>query len=173
MKISLQKIGAEPLQWQEVETIPAARLERTELLDLGEISWSGQVGIDSPGFRLEGALSYEQTVACDRCLTPIVQPVAGTVRLLVVVSSPQPTAEEIELSTEDLEILFLEGDELDTDRILIEQLQLNIPMRAVCKEDCQGLCPECGVNRNLEGCGCEETTIDPRWEVLRDLKEQD
>jgi uncharacterized protein len=170
MRILLEKVGTEPHQWQEIIEIPAAELERTELLELGAIFWSGQVWMDSPGYRLEAVLSYEQTVVCDRCLTPIVQAMESDVALLVLPNAPEPTEEEIELSTDDLEILYLEGDEIDTRRILIEQLQLNVPMRAICKDDCQGLCPQCGVNRNLESCTCETANIDPRWEALRSLQ---
>ena len=173
MRILLEKVGTEPHQWQEIIEIPAAELERTELLELGAIFWSGQVWMDSPGFRLEATLTYNQTVACDRCLTPIVQNVEGEIRLLVIADAPQPTEEEVELTTEDLEILFLEGEELDAQKILVEQLQLNVPMRALCKEECRGLCPQCGANRNLESCTCEVTEIDPRWEALRGLKARD
>lgn len=171
MLIRLDKIGAEPFRWQETLEISVDDLERTEVLDLGAISWSGSVAIDEPGFRLEGRLSYEQTLACDRCLDPIVQTVDSEVVMRVIANAPQPTEEEVELSTEDLEILFLEGDEIDLQRILIEQLQLNVPMRAICREDCQGLCPECGINRNHGSCTCETSTSDPRWEALRSLRQ--
>ena len=170
MRILLEKIGAEPLQWQETVEVTAAELERTELLELGGISWSGRVWMDRPGYRLEASLAYEQTVRCDRCLSSIVQTVENDIALLVLPNAPQPTEDEIELSSDELEVLYLEGEEIDGRRILIEQLQLNVPMRAVCKDDCQGLCPQCGVNRNLEECSCETETTDPRWEALRSLQ---
>ena len=172
MKIRLDKIGAEPLRWQEAVSIPAASLERTQLLDLSEVSWAGQVWMESPELRFEATYSYQQTVACDRCLTPLVQPVEGKVRLMLVANASQPTEDEVELSTEDLEILYLEGDEFDPDDILIEQLQLNVLMRAICQENCKGLCPDCGGNRNLETCSCDEARIDPRWGALRGLKDE-
>jgi uncharacterized protein len=171
MKIHLDKIGAEPLRWQEAIAIPAARLERTQLLELGEVAWAGQVWIESPGFRFEGKFSYQQTIACDRCLSPLAQAVEGEIRLRLVTVAPQLTAEEVELTAEDLEILYLESNEFDPEEILIEQLQLNVPMRAICKEDCKGLCPDCGINRNLETCSCDEARIDPRWAALRGLKD--
>lgn len=171
MKIRLDKIGTEPYRWEEVVSISADSLERTQLLDLGEIAWVGEVWIEHPGFRCEAKFSYEQTIACDRCLTPIVRPVSGGVRLLLLPHAPQPTAEEVELTAEDLEILPLADEEFDPEQVLVEQLQLNVPMRILCQADCQGLCPECGINRNSESCGCEEARIDPRWDALRGLKE--
>ena len=171
MRIRLEKIGSEPYEWREQVTIPIASLDRPELLELGEITWQGRVWAEPPGFRLEATLAYEQTIACDRCLKPIVQPITIEVKLLMVQNSPQPRADEIELTADDLEIGYLDGDEFDADQILVEQLQLNVPMRVVCRENCQGLCPRCGVDRNVESCGCEETGGDPRWESLRSLKE--
>jgi uncharacterized protein len=102
----------------------------------------------------------------------VVQAVEGDLRLMLVANAPRLTEEEVELVTEDLEILYLAGDEFDPELLLIEQLQLNVPMRAVCREDCQGLCPDCGINRNLASCGCDEARIDPRWEALRGLQEK-
>jgi len=171
MKIRLDKLGDEPLEWHEKVSIATASLEREQLLELGEIDNWGQVWIESPGYGLEARLSYDQTVACDRCLTPIVQPVKSTIRLTVVVGSPATVEGEVELTEDDLETLYVTGDELDTNAIVREQVQLNVPMRRLCKEDCQGLCPTCGVNRNQESCECEPTAIDPRWEVLRQLKQ--
>ena len=170
MKIRLDKIDAEPLTWQETVLIPAASLERTRLLDLSDISWTGEVWKDSPGYQLAASFAYEQTVACDRCLTAIALGVEGEVRLRLVTDAAQSTEEEVELSAEDLEIFYLKGDELEPEQVLVEQLQLNVPMRAICRDDCQGLCPDCGVNRNIENCDCNEARIDPRWEALRGLK---
>lgn len=172
MKIRLEKIGVEPLRWQEAVPVSAASLDRTQLLDLSEVVWWGSVWIEHPGFRFAATYSYQQTVACDRCLTPVVQPVAGEIELILVANALQPTEEDVELAVEDFEILFLEDDEFDPEEILIEQLQLNIPMRVICREDCKGLCPDCGVNRNLESCTCNEARIDPRWEALRGLKDE-
>jgi uncharacterized protein len=50
-------------------------------------------------------------------------------------------------------------------------LLLNIPMRILCKEDCRGLCPKCGRNRNTNSCDCVEEAIDPRWEGLKGLRD--
>jgi len=172
MKIRLDKIGAEPHEWRESVSIPAAKLDRTQLLSLSDVSWVGKVWIESPGFRVEASFSYQQTVACDRCLSPLDQQVDGEIGLILISHAPQLTDEEVELTVEDLEILYLEGDEFDPEQILIEQLQLGVPMRAICGEDCKGLCPDCGINRNLETCSCQQARIDPRWEALRGLKDE-
>lgn len=171
MKIRLDKIGDEPLEWREEISLSAASLEREQLLELGRIDSSGRIWVESPGYGLEARISYDQTVACDRCLVPIVQAIESDVRLTLVVGSPAWVEEEIELTAEDLETLYVTEEELDTQEIVREQVQLNIPMRTLCKEECKGLCPSCGVNRNQESCECEQGPSDPRWEVLRGLKQ--
>jgi uncharacterized protein len=51
-----------------------------------------------------------------------------------------------------------------------EQFYLALPMKPLCREDCKGLCPICGVNRNRETCSCRSEWVDPRMEALRKLK---
>ena len=46
---------------------------------------------------------------------------------------------------------------------------LSLPMQRICREDCQGICPICGQNRNLAECGCQVKTPDDRWAALRNL----
>lgn len=170
MLIRLDKLGAEPFRWQEQVGLTAASLGRAELLDLGTISVDGEVTVERPGFRVEAVVSYRQTVACDRCLVPIEKDLESRLRLLVLVAASPSEESEVELSAEDLEVLNLTDQVLDTLPVITEQVELNVPMRTLCKPDCQGLCPTCGSNRNLEACTCEQATVDPRWEALKGWK---
>ncbi len=101
--------------------------------------------------------------------------------LLVVVEShhkkpqkPQRASEgdESELSEDDLDTVVVGEEVLDTAPIVLEQLQLNIPMRALCRPDCRGLCPRCGADLNERGgeCSCAGSEPDPRWAALASLK---
>lgn len=69
----------------------------------------------------------------------------------------------------DLDLYGYEGEEIDLAPMLREQLILAVPLAPLCAEECKGLCPHCGVDRNQEVCGCEPP-IDPRWMVLKDVK---
>ena len=62
-----------------------------------------------------------------------------------------------------------ENGRLDLTPILREQAWLAIPMKILCRPDCQGLCPQCGANLNQEQCACERTHVDPRLAVLSEL----
>ena len=171
MLIQLLQIGDEPFHWEESPSISAESLGRSELLGVGEISWSGSVVRDLAGYRLEARLSYEQTLTCTRCLAPLTQAVDEEIELAIETSATEPMLGEHELTTSDLRTLFLDGQELDTTPILMEQLQLNIPMKPLCREDCAGLCPRCGADRNLAPCSCDDSPSDPRWRALEKLRE--
>jgi uncharacterized metal-binding protein YceD (DUF177 family) len=171
MQIRLDKVGVEPTTWHETLQIDASTLDRVELIEVGEIDWRGRIWVEGPGFPLEARAEYKQSVACVRCLTPIVEDVSSEIRLTVFNRAPAPVEGEIELSEDDLEVLYCPDEVLDTSRILQEQLQLNVPMRAICREECLGLCPVCGKNRNETKCDCEASPADPRWKVLQGLKE--
>jgi uncharacterized protein len=82
-------------------------------------------------------------------------------------------AGEHELREEDVNVLEIPDETLDLDPILLEQLQLNIPMRALCRPECQGLCPVCGGNRNEAPCDCRQHDVDPRWAALAHLRGDD
>ena len=171
MLIQLDQIGDEPFHWEESPSISVESLGRSELSGLGGISWSGRVVRDLAGYRLEARLSYEQTLTCTRCLEPVARPVEEEIELAIETGAAEPMLGEHELSASDLRTLFLDGDELDTTPILMEQLQLNIPMKPLCREDCAGLCPQCGADRNRAPCSCAESDVDPRWQALEQFRE--
>jgi uncharacterized protein len=95
---------------------------------------------------------------CARCLEPVRHTVATPVRELF---EPEP----IEGQT-----YALEGEDVDLGGPLRDNLLLELPPTVLCREECAGLCPACGANRNDGECGCDLTVTDPRWDALRDLK---
>jgi uncharacterized protein len=62
------------------------------------------------------------------------------------------------------------GKVIDLSGPLREQILLAIPPSPLCDEGCKGLCPQCGKDLNQGDCGCERTTIDPRWAALKSVK---
>lgn len=106
---------------------------------------------------------------CRRCLKEVVQEVAPE---LTLVWSPP---DELEAEGEGPEIRRLDpaGDELDLGDAIREEVILAAPRFVLCRKDCQGLCPHCGVDRNVESCDCSLDEPDPRWDALRALKQND
>jgi uncharacterized protein len=76
---------------------------------------------------------------------------------------------EIELGPDDLECGTYDGEELQLDRVVEEHLLLSLPMRPLCDEDCKGLCPSCGGNRNRGECGCPEDSQEAPFDCLKDF----
>lgn len=170
MRIRLDLIEDEPFRWDETETVAAESLEESDLLALGPIAWAGSVSKAPPGFRLEATIKYRQTLACGRCLKSYEEPVEAKIDLVVLVNPPGPTGGEVRLDADDLGVLALEDETLDTDPILYEQLELSLPMRPLCRPDCAGLCPHCGADRNETPDCCAGGGTDPRWDALKNLK---
>ncbi len=170
MQIWLDQVHEEPFNWDETQSVSPETLDRPELLDLGPVRWRGQVVFADPGYFLRARLSYEQTLSCNRCLRPIVERTESDVELMIQVEGHSEAGGEHALHERDLGILYLEDERLDMDPILTEQLQLNIPMKPLCRADCQGLCPACGADRNAGTCSCGESRVDSRWAALAALK---
>lgn len=147
-------------------------------------------------FLLKGRLTATLELACSRCLEMFDVPVDATLDLTFVpaVEPPKPLVEPAaparhklrtkaprhghedveldgtEVADDDLGLSEYSGDEIDFGLMMREQFYLALPMKPLCQSDCKGLCPVCGKNRNRETCSCESTWVDPRFEVLRNLK---
>jgi uncharacterized protein len=172
MRIWLDQVREEPFDWDETERVAAETLDRPELLGLGPVAWSGEVVFADPGYLLRARLSYEQTLGCIRCLKPIVERTDSEVELMLLVEDGHERAGgEHELAEGDLGVLLVEGGVFETRPLLLEQLQLNIPMKPLCRPDCRGLCPRCGTDLNAGTCACAEPAVDPRWAALAALKD--
>ncbi len=78
-------------------------------------------------------------------------------------------ADDVELSSQELDEFFYEGDAINLEEIFREQVLLALPMYPRCTPECQGLCPSCGANLNQGNCGCDRGDLDPRLAVLQTL----
>lgn len=168
MILRLQQLGEEPFQWQESLQLTPEELKQAEILEFGEADFRGEICRTVQGFQLRGSLIYEQTHSCTRCLEPLKLTSTGDIDLLVLVGQ-QEEEDEIELSAEDLGVLFLPEPILDTRPLLIEQVNLGVPLKTLCSDDCLGLCRQCGKNLNQGPCACQQQ-VDPRWTALKNLK---
>jgi len=107
---------------------------------------------------------------CARCLELFSLPVSSQFQLALKPKPDSRPPEEVELTREDLETDFYEGEEIDLSPFIQDQVLLTIPPKLVCREECRGLCQKCGKNLNRETCNCPEKTVDPRLEALRNFR---
>lgn len=104
---------------------------------------------------VSGEVTCEITLTCSKCLEEFSTPVKGFLDIELAPKALMPSASEWELKGEDLDTYYYEGDEIDLDRFVYEEIMLNVPIKPVCGEDCEGLCGECGGNRNYNECRCK------------------
>jgi len=145
-------------------------LDRPELLGLSPVGWKGEVVWADPGYLLRAKLDYEQRLECIRCLKPIAEEAHADVDLMVVVDRHRPEPGEHEVDERDLSVWMVEEEIVELEPILFEQLQLNVPMKPLCRPDCKGLCPRCGADWNEGPCACAESSGDGRFSALAELK---
>lgn len=135
-----------------------------QLISAEPARFTGEAYTTSGLFIVEGRVSGELTMECARCL------VKFPYRYDVAIKETFMDENQIEFDVdEEMEIHPLEDDEIDIIPYLEAALLLSLPHTLVCGEDCKGLCPECGTNRNEKDCGCVVERIDPRLAVLGEL----
>jgi uncharacterized protein len=114
---------------------------------------------------LDGEVEGEVELACARCATRYRQPVRESFRLVLEPAGARVPADPEGAESLDREGLYLSdelehgwfrGSEIHLDRFVKELIALDLPVQPLCREDCRGLCPRCGVDRNQERCGCVE-----------------
>jgi uncharacterized protein len=141
-----------------------------------EFRVGGPIAVDLSYYRagmelfFEGRLSASMVAACARCAEELSAPYVRKFRFVLAPRAAGDDGDDGQVRTEDLEFSLYDGDQIDLAPLVAEQLILALPSRALCREDCQGLCPHCGANLNLHRCGCAQQAYDPRLAVLRALK---
>jgi len=127
---------------------------------------------DVEDIRLVGKVETNLEFCCARCLEPVGHDVNWAFDLIYRPQGVDRRAEEVAISEAETEIGYYQGEGLLLEDALREQVLLATPVRALCREDCKGLCPHCGQNLNVEQCHCEPHLSDPRWEALNEIKKK-
>ncbi len=123
--------------------------------------------------RLRGKIRARVEATCDRCLRSLAVPIEVDFDTIYVpLASEAGMTENVELQAEDLRSTVYEGDAVEVDELVREQILLALPTRLLCDEECKGLCPRCGADLNSQACSCEQHEVDPRWAGLAALKKE-
>jgi uncharacterized protein len=130
-----------------------------------------QVSLSGERVSVNGTLKADLSVICCRCARGFPQNVD---KAFSVEYWPDPKVdregEERELTYDDLSIGFYREDQIDLTALVTEQILLEIPMKPLCDEACLGLCDQCGKDLNEGSCKCGKSRLDPRLQVLEQLK---
>ncbi|MDA8308598.1 MAG: DUF177 domain-containing protein [Deltaproteobacteria bacterium] len=120
--------------------------------------------------RITGTIKGALEVACHRCLKPFALPMDERVDIYLVTEEKIARDDEIELEPDELLYEFFDGEVIEVDRLVAEQIFLALPVKVLCSEDCKGICPRCGANLNEEACRCKTDSSPSPFAKLRLVK---
>jgi uncharacterized protein len=177
MLITPLQIADEPLEFHE--SLPEGAIDYSpEIRQVGPLTLDGRAEliVEHRGpkelvedIRLRAKFKGRFEIACARCLDPVQVPLSGDFDLIFRPSGVDAEAGEHSITEDETEIGYYEESGLLLEDAVREQVLLALPGRSLCQEDCKGLCPQCGANRNTAPCNCEERPSDPRWNALAGL----
>lgn len=162
----------------EVLTEPHKTIEENVVSDMKDIFISGQrfsisemspvhIRIEYAGEKklyITGDASLTVVIPCDRCLVEV--PTGMKLAFEKSVNTDTECGDEEDDSDE---ANYIDGYHLDVEKLLCNEILVGWPMKVLCSEDCKGICSVCGQNLNEGGCDCEDTSLDPRMSVIRDV----
>lgn len=162
---ALRRVG-EPISFRLSEQIGVQVYGGRSLVFAAPISIEGQLVFDGKSFTVSGSAKTVLSSVCARCAEPFEEPLSFSFEERFVKSA--------ELFAEaDEECYTFEGDRITLDTALMDNLYLQLPLISVCREDCKGLCPVCGINRNESSCLCEQPKPDGPFAALSALDLED
>ncbi|WP_435921311.1 YceD family protein [Paenibacillus sp. DYY-L-2] len=159
-----------PVEFHQVLDVSRVVKGRKDISGAGPLQVDLQAESESGGVvKVTGRLAGELDMSCSRCLKPLVH----KVDIEFEESFKQSDHPEAEAQGEDEDVQWVAEDQVDLVPFVEEAFLLNLPYAALCKEDCKGLCPSCGTDRNERDCGCNTERIDPRLASLSDFFKKD
>jgi uncharacterized protein len=177
MLITPQQLADEPLKL-DVSLEPGAVDYAADIQQVGPLKLTGraELVVEHRGpremvedIRLRAHFAGRFELPCARCLESVQQELAGDFDLIFRPVGVDAVAGEHAISEDETEIGYYEQSGLRLEDAVREQVLLGLPGRVLCREDCKGLCPTCGQNRNTAECHCGDKPADPRWNALAAL----
>ena len=179
MQILIEQIGEEGLFFEfekSVETFPVL----AEMVANDECEFPVPIRTALRAFRMgdmieiDGDIETSVRLPCSRCLQPFETPLKSRFALTYMRRVPDvredTEAREVELSAEDMGIVYFQGEKIDLKDPIQEQVVMEYPLRGLCKPGCKGLCPKCGADLNEDLCDCDRRSPPGKFAVLKNLK---
>ena len=139
--------------------IPQFDFEGDKIKSAGSCEVVGMISSDSDILILNAEIKVDLEMICSRCLDTFIYPIDIDIEERFTTNSK---------SLED-EAIIVFDDVLDITQIVETSIISTLPIKRVCKENCKGLCQECGCNLNSNTCSCNKEDVDIRFESLRGL----
>jgi uncharacterized protein len=169
MIIKLYDIQDETIVRGSLEGSKFKRPEDTEVSFLSPIEYEIQAMKISDSIWLKGPVRAHLALTCARCLENFDFSIDSQLDIELRPKDTEPRGTEVELRNDELDIYYYEGDEIEIDSYIFEEIMLDIPIKALCSDACKGICPTCGKNLNAESCRCAKTGTTVLGEKLQSL----
>lgn len=175
--INVDKLKRTP--WQTVLHEPVAAFPGlSELAVDGSVVFTREISGTLTARRVEayievtGRLESSVVMPCSRCLADVDSRLVVDVALCYGsgVEDSHADAEEVEITSDELGLIVFSGDEIDLRPDIAQEIIMALPLQPLCKTDCLGLCPLCGVSRNQGECGCVPPVFHAELGRLKDFK---
>ena len=167
MRIDLDKLEELGGKFSRVYGVDELSLDDREVRLIDPAVVHGRTKRSGNEVELSGELTASIEAPCGRCLKPVRLPIHAEFAERFVPAVSWRAEEQHE---EDLNLAVFDGEAIDLDDVVREEILLALPGHILCSEDCKGLCSVCGIDRNVGSCQCESKVIDSRWNKLKELR---
>ncbi|MCE5286928.1 MAG: DUF177 domain-containing protein [Pelosinus sp.] len=128
----------------------------------GDIKVIGEAVNTGRELELSGTILVAAALKCDRCLEEYTASIE-------IPFAERYREDDTKEPLEQAGLSYYQGDEIHIDQVVLENIIMAEPLKRLCKEECRGLCPYCGINLNHAVCACNHQEVDPRLAVLQQL----
>jgi uncharacterized protein len=135
------------------------------------LALSGHLHLQASVVQVDGELRGRLVLPCQRCLEPATVPVEIRLHKIYTAAADRKDRDAA-LDDEDVDYAHHDGETVDLWPVLREDLILAVPITVLCQEDCRGLCPSCGIDRNRTSCNCQPELAQSPFTALRSIKLQ-
>ena len=175
MKINISRLSTGLHELDFEETAEELNIDHVKLFPNPIVS---RVTIDrsETHIYIKATIRSKAHFSCDRCLKKFDQELIGDLTLYYEVLSQGGSGhltDETGEENDSIRIFRPEMRTIDLTNDIRDTLLLTIPMKVLCSLDCKGICSGCGVDLNIASCVCVHDRIDPRWEELKKLLDQE
>lgn len=170
LKVELRSLEQEDLVLEENDWAQALGIELTPELCRGPLEIYCELSKNGDLVSAKGWVQGKMLLECDRCLKEFENHFKSFFEVHYRSQIEEGISEEDTPLEGQFEVVYFEGDILDIADQIRQTVLLSVPMRALCRYDCRGLCGGCGSDLNVEFCKCQEPPTDPRWDALKKLK---
>ena len=174
MFLSIKEMELRKIRFDETFVPGELNFENDEIRQAGPLRAQGTAELlaNTEGeVRVKGRFDVEMETECDRCLGRALFPLHTNFDLFYRPESYIAREEEVGIDEGQAQLGFYQDGGMELEDILREQILLVLPMQRICSEDCKGICPTCGANRNEAPCTCAEEHASDRWGPFQSLKD--